>query len=183
MDDRFDKFIKDHQSEFDIFEPSEDLWRGIEKKLDKKKTIRWQFYITRVSAVAAIFVLSFIIQRFFFSDADIQFSLKRDVEIKIPELQEAELYYTGLIDEKLNEVKPLLSEYPSLEEELHQDLTQLDSIYASLKEDLKDDVANQEVLEAMIQNYRLRIQILEDMLEFLNDNNEKSNIKSTEYEL
>ena len=61
----------------------------------------------------------------------------------------------------------MLAEYPSLEDELETDLSELDSIYISLKSDLNDNVANHEVIEAMIENYRLRISILEDMLGFL----------------
>ena len=44
------------------------------------------------------------------------------------------------------------------------DLNQLDSLYTELKSDLRDNIANQEVIDAMIQNYRLRISILEELL-------------------
>ena len=102
-----------------------------------------------------------------------------DVEIDIPELREAEMYYSGMIHTKLEEVKPLLREYPSLEEELNSDLSELDSIYSGLKSDLKDNIANHEVIEAMIQNYRLRISILEDMLVFLEGKKDKNSINNT----
>ena len=44
---------------------------------------------------------------------------------------------------------------------------ELDSVYISLKSDLKDNIANHEVIEAMIQNYRLRISILEESYNFV----------------
>jgi 3-hydroxyacyl-CoA dehydrogenase len=43
-------------------------------------------------------------------------------------------------------------------------MSELDSLYSALKADLKDNVANQEVIEAIIENYRLRIAILEELL-------------------
>jgi 3-hydroxyacyl-CoA dehydrogenase len=43
-------------------------------------------------------------------------------------------------------------------------MSELDSMYYDLKSDLKDNMANQEVIEAIIENYRLKITILEDIL-------------------
>ena len=42
-----------------------------------------------------------------------------------------------------------------------------------IKKDLKNNIANQAVVEALIQNYRIKIRILKDMLETLkaNENN------------
>ena len=68
-------------------------------------------------------------------------------------------------------------------EESQFDLTELDSIYSSLREDLKDDVANEEVIEAMVQNYRLRVEILEEMLLFLNEQNSNTQPNTTEYDM
>jgi hypothetical protein len=60
-------------------------------------------------------------------------------------------------------------------------MAQLDSICTDLKKDLKDNIANQEVIEAMIQNYRIKLQLLEDMLKLLKENENKSeNTKSHE---
>jgi hypothetical protein len=53
-------------------------------------------------------------------------------------------------------------------------MAHLDSIRTDLKKDLKDNVANQEVIEAMIQNYRIKLQLLEDMLNLLKQNETKS---------
>ena len=44
------------------------------------------------------------------------------------------------------------------------DLSELDSIYSSLKKDLRENIDNEQVLEAMIQNYRMKLKILEDLL-------------------
>jgi hypothetical protein len=52
---------------------------------------------------------------------------------------------------------------------LHADLEELDEVYLELKEDLKDNVANPEVIEAMILNYRVKLEILEDLLNQLKE--------------
>lgn len=181
MKDRFEDFIKDNADSFDFLEPKADLWDGVEKNLDRKQRFNWSRIATRTAAVAAIFIVSFVIQKFIFSD---NFNLpSQEAKIEIPELQEAEMYYNNVINTKLNNVQPLLQEHPYLQEELNTDLNALENIYDELKNDLKDDIANQEVLEEMIQNYRLRIQILEEMAGFINENNEEQETKNNQYEL
>jgi hypothetical protein len=92
----------------------------------------------------------------------------------IPEIQEAEIYYTSLLNDKISQIKPLLEQNPELGESLQQDLSELDSIYGELQNDLRDNIANDEVVEAMIQNYILKLQILEDLLEYM-DESSKNN--------
>ena len=52
---------------------------------------------------------------------------------------------------------------------VYQDLSELDSIYGALQQDLRDNIANDEIVEAMIQNYILKIEILEDLLDYLDE--------------
>lgn len=180
MGDKLEKFVRANRSEFDFQEPRPELWKGIEKAITPKKTIPWRYYISRAAAVILLIGASLVVQRIWMNRVQSKPGKVADVEIDIPELREAEMYYSGMINAKLEQVKPMLSEYPSLEEELNSDLSELDSIYTGLKSDLKDNIANHEVIEAMIQNYRLRISILEDMLTFLEsqqDNNSINNIE------
>jgi hypothetical protein len=87
-----------------------------------------------------------------------------------PDLKETEIYYNNLVHNLYSEATPLLTGYPDLEKELLSDMSQLDSICTDIKKDLKDNVANQEVIEALINNYRIKIHILEDMLSILKEN-------------
>ncbi|MBN2612731.1 MAG: hypothetical protein JXB00_14335 [Bacteroidales bacterium] len=181
MKDRFEKFIIENREAFDVLEPGDGVWANIEKNIRPKKTINWYKVMGRVAAVILIFSLSYMVhevldgkdQRLARGDA------RNKKELIIPEIREAEIYYSGLINEKLQEIKPMLSDNPILENEIRYDLNQLDSIYASLKQDLKENIASQEVIEAMIENYRLRLTILEDILTQLkpeeNDDTEKNN--------
>jgi hypothetical protein len=175
MKDRLEEYVRGHSHEFDMLEPDDALWVKIEKKLDKGKKIRLSYYLSRAAVVAAIFALSFMVQQYFFRE--------KNRMPEIPELKEAEMYYSGLIDTKLKEIKPYLTEYPDIEKEMDADMSQLDSVYTGLKNDLKDNVSNQEVIEAMIQNYRMRIEILEQMQQYLDkDSDDKTNKNNPEYE-
>ena len=171
MRDRFEDFIREHSAEFDTYEPSNDLWDSIDKNISSKKTIKvnWKKVGYRIASVAAIFIISFFVQKMFFFNPVQQVAEQSEISIEIPELIEAETYYSSIINSKLNEVKPILENHPILEEELKIDMEELENNYESLKKDLKDNIANHEVLEAMLHNYRLRVQILEEMIGYLNE--------------
>lgn len=158
MDDRFEQFVRDNREGFDVREPDQRLWTEIEKRtrITRRRNI-WQ----RVAVVALIFAASYGVNE----------TIHRLREPVVPSrpsaatpLKETEAYYTQLVNQKLDELKPIIAGCPSLAEELNYDMSELDSVYTDLKNDLKDNMANQEVIEAIIQNYRLKISILEDLL-------------------
>ena len=185
MKDNLEKYMLENREAFDVHEPGEGVWGKIEKSIQPKKTINWRLIMGRAAAVILIFAASYIVH-------DILEGRNREIartrtktekELVIPELKEAEVYYSTLINEKLQEIKPMFSENPRLEKEIRYDLNQLDSIYEDLKNDLRDNIANQEVIEAMIQNYRLRLSILEDVLSQLKPEENESNSKYNSYDM
>ncbi len=185
MKDRLEKFILENREEFDMHEPGQGIWEKIEKNIKPKKTVNWRMVIGRAAAVILIFAASYMVHDILEgSNREIAHSRKRkEKELIIPELKEAEVYYSNLINEKLQEIKPMFSEDPTLEREIRYDLNQLDSIYEELRNDLRDNIANQEVIEAMIQNYRLRLSILEDVLSQLKPEEDDNNTKYNSYDM
>jgi hypothetical protein len=143
----------------------------------------WKGIAWRAAAVLIIFAASFTLQEYLQLRKERLATRNEDLYKEIPELREAEIYYTGLLNEKIGQIEPLLSVYPELGESLNQDLSELDSIYASLQQDLRDNIANDEVVEAMIQNYILKIEILEDLLEYLDENTTNEKDKNAQYEI
>jgi hypothetical protein len=182
MKDKLEEFVLKNREEFDFYEPDSRIWDKIKSKIRSGKSINLRLVISRVAAVLLIFIISYMINRFI-NEGFPRITLVKDKEVEIPELKEAENYYSGLLNEKLNEIKPILTACPALEEELIYDLNQLDSLYAELKNDLKDNIANQEVIDAMIQNYRLRISILEELLSEIKPDKDESDNKNNYYEL
>jgi hypothetical protein len=177
MKDRLEQFISENRDKFDPYEPDEKLWTGIESNIRGKKTFRigWKGVMWRAAAAILIFGASFGIQEYLHQRKAIMADREGNEIIQnIPELREAEIYYTGLLNDKINQIRPLLEQNPELGESLQQDLSELDSIYGELQKDLRDNIANDEVVEAMIQNYILKIQILEDLQEYM-DESSKNN--------
>ena len=74
-----------------------------------------------------------------------------------------------MVNDRLKEVQKYTSNNPEIDKQLNYDLKELDNIYSQLKKDLKDNISNQEVIEALVQNYRLKLQVLEDILSKFKD--------------
>lgn len=185
--DKLEKFILDNKEEMDMFEPNENIWEKIEKreKQTKIRKINWKSVLSKAAAILIIFSLSFLLQEYLHYGnknelVDVKDNNQISAEIQIPELVEAEIYYSVEVEKKMGEVMKFTKSYPDLKTELEIDMAELDSIYNELKNDLKDNADNEEVVNAMIQNYRIKLQILEDILiQLQRMNNEKKTKEKT----
>jgi hypothetical protein len=167
MKDRFEEFMEQNREQFDFRDPDPAVWDRISKSLPAKRKIDWMLFMKRAAVVILIFAASYGVNEMVHRYRDGKMNSRIAGERNVPGLKEAEAYYTGLINQKLDELKPVMANCPSLQEELNYDMSELDSVYSDLKTDLKDNMANQEVIEAIIENYRLKISILEDLLKEL----------------
>ena len=62
------------------------------------------------------------------------------------------------------------AETDQLSNELYMEMQETEEYYSNeLKEDLRDNASNPEVIEAMIVNYRVKLEILEDLLHQLKE--------------
>ena len=185
MKDRLEEFISENRDRFDLYKPEDRIWTGIESRIHRNRKVRigWKGIMWRAAAVVIIFASSFFIQEYLHQRKGGLAIQRKDLNKEIPELREAEIFYTNLLNEKISQIEPLLSGYPELGNSLDQDLSELDSIYSELQQDLHDNIANDEVVEAMIQNYILKIQILEDLLEYLDESSTNNENENTQYEI
>ena len=75
------------------------------------------------------------------------------------EVAEIENFYATEINQKVSLIKNhQQGDY------ILKDLEEMDAVFAELKSDLKDNVDNEEVITALMENYRLKLQILEEIL-------------------
>lgn len=169
--DRLEEHIKKNRHDFDIYEPSDKVWREIDRNVKRRKTVR-MLYIPAAAIIVLAAGFSFAmylsgnklserssVDHDLFSGADRQ-------------LKETEIYYTNLVNDLWQQATPLLEQNPDAERELKNDMMHLDSICTYIKRDLKENIANREVIEALITNYRTRITILEEMLLVLAEESE-----------
>lgn len=176
MMDKLEQFIKENREELDRYQPSKNVWRKIKTGL-KIRRIIFPPWLSAAAAVIIILGTSVILYSTYQKNEGYR------TGNNLPSaLRETEVYYNSLVNSLYTEAKPLLTGQPEIARELSTDMAQLDSIYADIKNDLKDNVANQEVVEALIQNYRIKLQLLEEMLTLLKEN-DKISEKNKNHEL
>ena len=177
--DKLEKYILDHREQFDDQEPDPALWEKVDTRKAPVIRINWKDITWKAAAVAAIFVASYFFHDYMASrNQSSQKLMGKNAEAASPmvrELIEAEAYYSSQIDMKKDEVFRLTASNPDVRREIDMEMVDLDRVYSELKDDLRDNADNEEVIEAMIQNYRLKLDILEEMLLQLNQSNESQN--------
>lgn len=100
---------------------------------------------------------------------------------QVAAVRETSRYYDERIRTLYEEAEPLLTANPDISTELTLGMNELDSLSAQIIRDLGDNIASSEVAEALIVNYRLRIELLEDMLRIMKeDGNGKEKTKGNE---
>jgi len=184
--DKLEKFVIDNRNDFDDLEPSPAIWDKIQKKEPKKLELNWTRILVRAAAVVVIFVSSYIFIDFINKqNTDIVFA---ETETMDPEdaliyqdLREAEFYYSSMIEQRKEEFYHLAGNNSPLRNDINMELSELDNIFRELKEDLNDNADNEEVVVAMILNYRLKLEILEEILLQLEP--AKDNTKKDENEI
>ena len=165
MKDDLKRYVDQHRPEFEIHKPEADaLWAGISSSLDQhQKKGGLLRYLEPYYKIAAVLILSAGVA---FSIYRTQYPVKIAGEIAelnaiSPELGETESYYQGLINEKM---EYLQANSELIDPIILSDLEVLDEAFVELKEDLADNVDNEEVVNAMIRNYRIKLEILERIL-------------------
>lgn len=177
--DPLEEFIRQNRNAFDREVAPPSLWEKPEPAPQKRILLRgYTRYILQAAAAVLIFVMAWTTNDLYRSrqhktnPAENQEMQSAELPAK---LQEAENYYSGLIENKKQELFRLTSTAPDVKKDINMEMEELDKTFRELKADLNDNADNQEVIEAMIGTYQLKLRILEDMLHMLKTS--KSNPK------
>ncbi|MDP8231278.1 MAG: hypothetical protein P9L91_01270 [Candidatus Zophobacter franzmannii] len=167
--DKLEQFVLDNREGFDDLAPPAGSWEKIKEEVKPIRQINWTARLVRIAAAVVIFVSSYIFIDYLVADKEAGLAsgdTESDQELyeEVPLLGEARGYYSGLISNMEREVYTLAGENSGIVEDINIEFEELDRVFSELKADLKDDAANEEVLEAMIQNYRIKLQVLEEIL-------------------
>ncbi len=149
MLDNLKNHIDKSREDFEIYPfDSEKGWEALNQKVTPvQKKDPWKIF-----GMAACFAL-IISSTIFFMNPVAQPS---------DEIAELENFYNTEINQKISLVKSQIKDDRILE-----DLATMDKAFAELKADLSENVDNQEVITAMMENYQLKLRILEEILKEL----------------
>ena len=145
MRDSLKEHIEANSEDFEIYPFEGNDWNKIANKLDPPKAKYKGLAFGIAASLAVILITSVLVSNPSISTEN--------------EVAEIEGFYKKEIDQKVTLVRSQIGDAPILE-----DLEEMDQIFAELKADLDENVDNEEVISAMMDNYRLKLQILEEIL-------------------
>jgi len=145
MSDKLKNYIENNQEDFEVYPFDADAgWADISGKVTPQVK-KWPVWKS-ISVAACLLLMA--------TGVAVQFSGSQTEE-----LTEIESYYESEISYKTSLVKSQIGDPTIL-----QDLEAMDQAFSELKADLKENVDNEEVILAMMENYQLKLQILEEIL-------------------
>lgn len=171
MDD-FEKHIRENKHLFDEHKvDKQKLWQHINSELNtipKTKTIKlWQSPIIKIAATIIILIGVFSLTSIFTAS-------NSENNLANQELKDIDTYYKGLVSFQVQLVKNSTKLLPEEKEEFLSFMDELDKEYELLKEEMKKNLNNEYILEAIVRNYKKRIELIENLLKQINDS-KKSN--------
>ena len=164
MKDELEKYILENQSNFDDFVIDEvdksKLWSKIESELEEKPKVFsiWEKPILKIAA-SIMLLVGCLFTFFIFNQNNIENNIVNQ------ELFEIDSHYKFLVNNHVKLVRSNTNLSKLEQEDFLLLLEDLDKEYNKLKTDLKEDVNNERIIEAIINNYRKKIQLMVDLLE------------------
>lgn len=167
--DNFEKHIKENKQAFDVHKVDKNkLWENIATQLDEKPEKKviplWRSSKFRVAASVLILVGLSFIGVFMITGPTGQNTDSYANE----ELFDIDLHYKNLVFQQVQLVK----NHPELadkdKEEFLSFMDELDTEYEQLKQEMQNNLDNELILEAIVNNYKKRIELIENLLKQIN---------------
>lgn len=166
-----ERFICDHREAFDTEIPDLRVWSEVAASLpdDKPKarviSIGWHRHLLRAAASVALLVIGLSAGIWYAGNNQSEAMSMADVSQEYAELQK---YYEQDITSKKEKLAVFAG---SRSADVMQDLDQLDRVMEELQQELANvpPANRQQVVRAMIENYKAKAAILERVLEYLDN--------------
>jgi len=164
--DNFEKHIRDEAAQFDEHKADRTkMWAAISPELEKEtpKVIPlWKSPFIRVAAsVLLLLGITFIGLSVFRSAESAQYASKELMDIDV-HYQHLVSYQVSLLQNNSNLSDDDKAEFLSFMDEL-------DFEYENLRSEMQNNIDNERVLEAIVANYKKRIELIENLLKQIND--------------
>ncbi|MEM6892922.1 MAG: hypothetical protein AAF554_04470 [Bacteroidota bacterium] len=165
--DNLEEYIQKNRKAFDDQSLDKDkLWSSISQELQPEEKVipLWRKPLVRVAAsVTVLLALSLTAALWFF-----QPRLDTEAGFASQELMEIDMHYQQLVSHQVN----LIQQHPRLtasdKEEFLSFMDELDAEYDLLKKEMQNNLDNERVLEAIVDNYKKRIELIENLLRQIN---------------
>ncbi len=182
--DPLQEFIRNNRESFESSFDAEKSWERLQAKQQKtRKTdstasspivnLSWLKIAAMMTFVAGI--AYFIINNETGTDTQV---VNNHYHLSLsdlsPELAEVEHHYANSIEAKMQQVRKM-----DVDEDLLSELKLIDEERALLDDEMQNAVNNERIIKAIIKNYRMKLNLLEEMMEDINKAKNKSDDHKT----
>lgn len=182
MPEDFESFIQQHRGAFDEPGPSPRVWDALERELEGSRKGRVVSMLGKNWFKAAVIAVLLVNAAVLFYFARHKQQQQQDLAVVIPEMQDAKVYYTTRINEKLE----LINAYPAselgLDSTAKQELQLRNDTYKTLENELKKNPGNERIRGAMVRYYQLKLELLDKILEELHERHAAPTHTKKQYE-
>lgn len=170
--DNFEKHIQDNKILFDEHKANHSkLWANIDARLRPPKprvVPLWNSHILQIAASILILLgISGIFGISVFNKAS------NENKYASQELQDIDMHYKGLVSYQVQLIQKNIQLSETDKAEFLFFIDELDKEYEVLRLEMHNNLDNQLVLEAIVSNYRKRIELIENLLRQLNESKHK----------
>lgn len=149
------------------------------RKETRKPTVSIISYLIKVAAVTLLVILSSLYTWDNLIRKDSGIMTLGDVS---PQYREVENYYMKQVNLMENEINTSAITSPRHKEALMKEFQSMDTVYVALQKDLKADPNNEIIINAMIEHYEKKLDIMRIIVDQLKAIRNNNNIKNKEYE-
>jgi hypothetical protein len=156
-----EEFIAENRAAFETEKPSDKLWQSIAINLDaSQKRNGFAIFKNSIKYAAAVFLVfmsGFLVQKYIAANQVGSY----DANSLVEEYLKAEKYY----QREVNFIRQNIGDVQAMDQSIEDDIKQLDVVYNELKNEFLNKEAPKEIIiREMINNYQLRISLLETIL-------------------
>jgi len=165
-----EKYIRSNIDSFDVKEPMEGHFDRFRQKLETYRPARKVnlFMVAAAAAVAGIILTGTL--GLLFNSSSLKNINAKELTLSVisPELREVENYYQSQINSKYNLINTLNKDSsPEVKSEVDKAINDMNLGYYLLKKDLTSYPKQERIVNAIIQQYQVRIDMLDQILKTL----------------
>ncbi len=171
--DNLEKFIENNRESFDNEEPSIEHLENFKSKLNtKNKVIIKRSFIFKAAAILIITAITSLIaiksyEINYKNDTNKQMTLS-DVSV---EYKEIESFYKNDVHIKIEELKSLTCKVEESQKTMiFDEISVLNGVYNNLQKELLSNPNDKRIIDAMINNYQIRVELLDKVITHLKKN-------------
>lgn len=154
-----EKIFNEHREIFDDQEPQEEHFEHFLSKLNTSKETKKSFWYHNYLKIAAIIVFVFLSGVIGYQIKEMQ---NKHISLSTisPEFEELETYYTNNINDQLSIIHQLGNNDKQQNKILAEELNDMDQRYNQLKKELSVHPDDDRIIDAMIEYYQVKTDIL-----------------------